>query len=65
MHTYETTFSLINFYQQISKTLAGADRKDLMRKLPKFIYDEEKALEVRSHPSLVDPIFPLSLTRMF
>lgn len=30
---------------QISKTLAGADRKDLMRKLPKFIYDEEKALE--------------------
>ncbi|XP_072988762.1 uncharacterized protein [Typha latifolia] len=32
---------------QISKTLAGADRKDLMRKLPKFIYDEEKALETR------------------
>lgn len=32
---------------QISKALAGADRKDLMRKLPKFIYDEEKALEVR------------------
>ncbi|KDO85187.1 hypothetical protein CISIN_1g030572mg [Citrus sinensis] len=33
---------------QISKALAGAaaDRKDLMRKLPKFIYDEEKALEV-------------------
>ena len=62
MHwTNETTFSLINFYQQISKTLAGADRKDLMRKLPKFIYDEEKALEVRSHPCLVDPIFPLSL----
>ncbi|KAK9129202.1 hypothetical protein Sjap_009689 [Stephania japonica] len=30
---------------QISKTLAGTDRKDLMRKLPKFIYDEEKALE--------------------
>ncbi|XP_072956920.1 uncharacterized protein [Typha angustifolia] len=30
---------------QISRTLAGADRKDLMRKLPKFIYDEEKALE--------------------
>ncbi|GAB2215893.1 hypothetical protein Droror1_Dr00023654 [Drosera rotundifolia] len=29
---------------QISKVLA-ADRKDLMRKLPKFIYDEEKALE--------------------
>ncbi|KAJ6813041.1 uncharacterized protein M6B38_145135 [Iris pallida] len=30
---------------QISKTLAGADKKDLMRKLPKFIYDEDKALE--------------------
>ncbi|XP_050209445.1 uncharacterized protein LOC126660140 [Mercurialis annua] len=30
---------------QISKVLAGTDRKDLMRKLPKFIYDEEKALE--------------------
>ncbi|KFK29152.1 hypothetical protein AALP_AA7G095500 [Arabis alpina] len=30
---------------QISKAIAGADRKDLMRKLPKFIYDEEKALE--------------------
>ncbi|KAJ7953241.1 Inner membrane localized protein [Quillaja saponaria] len=30
---------------QISKALAGADRKDFMRKLPKFIYDEEKALE--------------------
>ncbi|GJR24090.1 hypothetical protein Tco_0972617 [Tanacetum coccineum] len=30
---------------QISKALAGADQKDLMRKLPKFIYDEEKALE--------------------
>ncbi|RZC48611.1 hypothetical protein C5167_017037 [Papaver somniferum] len=27
------------------KALAGADKKDLMRKLPKFIYDEEKALE--------------------
>lgn len=30
---------------QISRTLAGADKKDLMRRLPKFIYDEEKALE--------------------
>ncbi|KAL9238082.1 hypothetical protein vseg_012555 [Gypsophila vaccaria] len=33
---------------QISKALADADmpdKKDLMRKLPKFIYDEEKALE--------------------
>ncbi|KAF4370481.1 hypothetical protein G4B88_005202 [Cannabis sativa] len=30
---------------QISKALTATDRKDLMRKLPKFIYDEEKALE--------------------
>ncbi|KAL3830531.1 hypothetical protein ACJIZ3_019333 [Penstemon smallii] len=30
---------------QISKALAGADKKDLMKKLPKFLYDEEKALE--------------------
>ncbi|XP_078448458.1 uncharacterized protein LOC144717019 [Wolffia australiana] len=30
---------------QIVKALEGTDRKDLMRKLPKFIYDEEKALE--------------------
>nr|GMD10959.1 uncharacterized protein LOC109184524 [Ipomoea batatas] len=37
------------FAPQISYALAGADRidkKDLMKKLPKFIYDEEKALEV-------------------
>ncbi|XP_019187493.1 PREDICTED: uncharacterized protein LOC109181962 isoform X2 [Ipomoea nil] len=33
------------FAPQISKALAGADRKDLMRKLPKFLYDEEKVLE--------------------
>lgn len=38
----------ISYYLfQISKALAGADRKDLMRRLPKFIYDEEKALEVK------------------
>ncbi|KAJ6792181.1 uncharacterized protein M6B38_159730 [Iris pallida] len=30
---------------QISKALAGANKKDLMRKLPNFIYNEEKALE--------------------
>ncbi|KAL8253485.1 hypothetical protein R6Q59_037178 [Mikania micrantha] len=30
---------------QISKALAGADKKELLRKLPAFIYDEEKALE--------------------
>ena len=33
---------------QISKALAGPERKDLMKKLPKFIYDEDKALEVES-----------------
>ncbi|MBA0613025.1 hypothetical protein Goshw_015817, partial [Gossypium schwendimanii] len=33
------------FAPQISKAVAGADRKDLMKRLPKFIYDEEKALE--------------------
>lgn len=42
------TLSTYNFTVQISKALAGADRKDLMRKLPKFIYDEEKALEVKT-----------------
>ncbi|KAL9682008.1 hypothetical protein QQ045_013801 [Rhodiola kirilowii] len=33
---------------EISQALAGvagADHKDLMRKLPNFLYDEEKALE--------------------
>ncbi|KAI3724705.1 hypothetical protein L2E82_36491 [Cichorium intybus] len=30
---------------QISKVLAGTDKKDLLKKLPNFIYDEEKALE--------------------
>ncbi|KAL3514884.1 hypothetical protein ACH5RR_027601 [Cinchona calisaya] len=33
------------FAPQISNALAGTDKKDLMRKLPKFIYDEDKALE--------------------
>ncbi|CAM8917324.1 unnamed protein product [Rhodiola kirilowii] len=33
------------FSPKISHALAGADHKDLMRKLPSFIYDEEKALE--------------------
>ncbi|GMJ10546.1 hypothetical protein HRI_004723800 [Hibiscus trionum] len=33
------------FAPQISKALTVADSKDLMKKLPKFIYDEEKALE--------------------
>ncbi|KAL8523888.1 hypothetical protein ACS0TY_013737 [Phlomoides rotata] len=30
---------------QISKALTGTDKKDLMKKLPKFLYDEDKALE--------------------
>ncbi|CAH9088271.1 unnamed protein product [Cuscuta epithymum] len=30
---------------QLSKVLSEADRKDLLRKMPKFIYDEEKSLE--------------------
>uniref|UniRef100_A0A7N0UMI7 Localized to the inner membrane of the chloroplast n=1 Tax=Kalanchoe fedtschenkoi TaxID=63787 RepID=A0A7N0UMI7_KALFE len=33
------------FAPKISQALAGADHKDLMRKLPNFIYDEERALE--------------------
>ncbi|KAH8503129.1 hypothetical protein H0E87_014441 [Populus deltoides] len=44
---------------QISKALAGADRKDLMRKLPKFIYDEEKALE-KTRQVLADKIAQLN-----
>ncbi|KAM4089563.1 hypothetical protein ACB094_07G162600 [Castanea mollissima] len=43
----------------ISKALAGADRKDLMRKLPKFIYDEEKALE-RNRKILTEKIAQLN-----
>ncbi|XP_072963918.1 uncharacterized protein [Typha angustifolia] len=44
---------------QISKALAGADKKDLMRKLPKFIYDEEKALE-KTRKVLTDKIAQLN-----
>ncbi|XP_021717756.1 uncharacterized protein LOC110685525 [Chenopodium quinoa] len=44
---------------QISKALAGADKKDLMRKLPKFIYDEEKALE-RTRKILTEKIDQLN-----
>ncbi|KAK2975677.1 hypothetical protein RJ640_027780 [Escallonia rubra] len=44
---------------QISKALSGADRKDLMRKLPKFIYDEEKALE-RTRKILTEKIAQLN-----
>ncbi|KAM7515992.1 hypothetical protein LguiA_005575 [Lonicera macranthoides] len=44
---------------QLSKALAGVDRKDLMRKLPKFIYDEEKALE-RTRKILTEKIAQLN-----
>lgn len=44
---------------QISKALAGADKKDLMRKLPKFIYDEDKALE-RTRKILTEKIAQLN-----
>lgn len=43
---HQLIYHNVTFFQ-ISKALAGADRKDLMRRLPKFIYDEEKALEVK------------------
>ncbi|KAG9139340.1 hypothetical protein Leryth_011331 [Lithospermum erythrorhizon] len=33
------------FAPQIRNALDGADKKDIMKKLPKFIYDEEKVLE--------------------
>jgi hypothetical protein len=44
-------YEFCSYGQLIYFALAGADRKDLMRKLPKFIYDEEKALEVRIVPA--------------
>ncbi|KAL2522074.1 expressed protein the inner membrane of the chloroplast [Forsythia ovata] len=44
---------------QISKTLAGADKKDIMKKLPKFIYDEDKALE-RQRKKLAEKIEQLN-----
>ncbi|XP_022873343.1 uncharacterized protein LOC111392273 [Olea europaea var. sylvestris] len=44
---------------QISKTLDGADKKDLMKKLPKFIYDEEKALE-KQYQKLAEKIEQLN-----
>lgn len=43
--SYVFDFYVLTF--QISGALDGADSKDLMRKLPKFMYNEEKALEVR------------------
>ncbi|XP_045813663.1 uncharacterized protein LOC123907426 isoform X1 [Trifolium pratense] len=46
---------------KISEALAGADSKELMRKLPKFIFDEEKALE-RTRKILTDKIAQLNAT---
>ncbi|KAJ0750146.1 hypothetical protein HanLR1_Chr05g0178561 [Helianthus annuus] len=43
----------------ISKALAGADKKELLRKLPAFIYDEEKALE-RTRKKLTEKIAQLN-----
>ncbi|KAH9626961.1 hypothetical protein KSS87_005730 [Heliosperma pusillum] len=52
--------TLVSVYApQISKALARADKKDLMRKLPKFIYDEEKALE-RTRKILTEKIEQLN-----
>ncbi|GER49698.1 glyceraldehyde-3-phosphate dehydrogenase [Striga asiatica] len=44
----------------LSKALTGAERKELMRKLPKFIYDEEKALE-KQRKKLSEKIEQLNL----
>ncbi|XP_051139576.1 uncharacterized protein LOC127257233 [Andrographis paniculata] len=44
---------------QIRKALTDTDKKDLMKKLPKFIYDEEKALE-RQRKKLADKIEQLN-----
>ncbi|KAI3757346.1 hypothetical protein L6452_04882 [Arctium lappa] len=44
---------------QISKALAGADKKELLRKLPTFIYDEEKALE-KTRKKLTEKIAQLN-----
>ncbi|KAI4331350.1 hypothetical protein MLD38_029543 [Melastoma candidum] len=44
---------------QISKALAGANRRELMSRLPKFIYDEEKALE-RTRKILAEKIEQLN-----
>ncbi|XP_016200592.1 uncharacterized protein LOC107641623 [Arachis ipaensis] len=44
---------------QISRTLAAADSTEIMKKLPKFIYDEEKALE-RTRKMLSEKIAELN-----
>ncbi|XP_026396907.1 uncharacterized protein LOC113291606 [Papaver somniferum] len=49
------------YASQISKSMAGADSKDLLRKLPDFIYNEEKALE-KTRKKLEEKITKLSKT---
>ncbi|KAK7406947.1 hypothetical protein VNO78_08583 [Psophocarpus tetragonolobus] len=44
---------------QISRALAGADSKDLMRKLPKFVYDEDRALQ-KTRKALTEKIAELN-----
>ncbi|XP_028776743.1 uncharacterized protein LOC114752499 isoform X2 [Neltuma alba] len=45
---------------QISKALAGSNKTDLMKKLPKFMYDEEKAME-KTRKVLTEKIAKLNL----
>ncbi|PIN05317.1 hypothetical protein CDL12_22144 [Handroanthus impetiginosus] len=45
---------------QISKALTGTERRELMKKLPKFIYDDEKAVE-KQRKKLADKIEELNL----
>ncbi|CAN0845988.1 hypothetical protein LINGRAHAP2_LOCUS4247, partial [Linum grandiflorum] len=45
----------------VIRALAGNDRKELMRKLPKFIYDEEKTLE-KTRKILTEKIAQLNST---
>ncbi|KAK4261622.1 hypothetical protein QN277_004590 [Acacia crassicarpa] len=44
---------------QISEALAGSTKTDLMKKLPKFLYDEEKAME-KNRRKLMDEIARLN-----
>lgn len=39
---------VIFFLLQVSKVTTGTNKKKLMRKLPDFIYNEEKALEINT-----------------
>lgn len=61
MNPDEVLSSTISFLTQISRALAGTDRKEIMKKLPKFIYDEDKALEVRRYPFLSYKTIPSTL----